>query len=226
MSRDYNRLCKAIGYTFKDNSYLEEALTHRSASNKNNERLEFLGDAVLNFVIASELFRKFPTITEGQLSRLRSSLVKGETLASLAADLELGEYLYLGVGELKSGGHRRASILADALEAMIGAVYLDGGFEHSQTLILYLLRNLLQKIKPTDEHKDPKTRLQEYLQSNKLALPVYKVSRIEGQAHAQTFRIECQVPGSEQVTHGEGSTRRKAEQEAASKALDLLQKSG
>lgn len=211
-----------LGYRFIDGKLLEAALTHRSAGSINNERLEFLGDAILNFVIAEVLYQRFPRAHEGELSRLRASLVKEETLAQLARVLELGQHLILGQGEQKSGGHRRTSTLADGLEALIGAAYLDGGFAPCREMIISLYRERLDATSPSTELKDPKTRLQEYLQSRRLPPPVYNVLEILGEAHAQTFRMECLVQGRES-TQGAGSTRRRAEQDAAEKMLKLLE---
>jgi ribonuclease-3 len=216
-----NRLCKGLGYDFKQPQRLEQALTHRSAARPNNERLEFLGDAVLNFVIAEELFKRYPRATEGELSRLRANLVKGDTLAELAKNLKLGDYLRLGAGELKSGGFQRNSILANALEAVFGAVYLDSDFETCRYLILNLYNNLLAKLPAVEELKDPKTRLQEHLQARQQALPVYSVLAVTGESHAQCFTIECNVVGTV-CTKAVGSSRRKAEQEAARRALEII----
>lgn len=211
-----------FGYRFTDGRLLEAALTHRSAGSINYERLEFLGDAILNFIIAEEIYQRFPQAHEGELSRLRASLVKEETLAQLARYLELGQHLILGQGEQKSGGHRRASTLADALEALIGAVYLDGGFAACREMIVSLYRERLDAASPSTDLKDPKTRLQEYLQSRRLPPPLYNVLEISGEAHAQTFRMECVVQGRES-TQGTGSSRRRAEQDAAEKMLELLE---
>lgn len=220
MSDSTARLCHALGYEFHHPSLLEEALTHRSAGVRNNERLEFLGDALLNCVIAEELFRAHPRATEGELSRLRASLVKEDTLARLARDLSLGDYLRLGSGELKSGGYRRASILADAQEAVFGAVYLDSDFQTCRQLILRLYQPYLVNLPEAAELKDPKTRLQEYLQSRQQALPVYQVLEIIGEPHTQSFKVECIVDDMRTVALGK--SRRKAEQEAAQRALEQL----
>jgi ribonuclease III len=216
-------LDRKLGYHFCNRQLLECALTHRSAGAINNERLEFLGDAILNFVVASELFRQFPAATEGELSRLRASLVKRETLAALARALDLGAYLRLGSGEMKSGGHRRDSILADALEAVLGAVYLDGGHDVCSRLIAELFQPRIGALPEATSLTDPKTRLQEYLQSRKLPLPSYQVVEVTGEAHAQTFRVQCTLEGLGQTTQGLGSSRRRAEQDAAQRALSLLQ---
>lgn len=214
-----------LSYRFSAPQLLESALTHRSAGSDNNERLEFLGDAVLNFVVASELYERFPEATEGELSRLRASLVKRETLAALARSLDLGGYLKLGSGEMKSGGHRRDSILADALEAVFGAVYLDGGFEACRRLVLMLYQDRVESLPEATSLTDPKTRLQEYLQSRRMPLPVYHVTEVTGEPHAQTFKVVCVVEQAHKTrtAQGVGSSRRRAEQDAAQKALKLLQ---
>lgn len=217
-----DRLARQLDYNFRNVNLLNEALTHRSASSKNNERLEFLGDGIVNFVIAAELFKLCPQASEGELSRLRATLVNGEKLAELALALNLGQYLRLGSGELKSGGFRRASILADALEAVFGAVYLDSDFEKCQKLILHIYRDELQSLPDPLQLKDPKTRLQEYLQARKQPLPEYQIETVTGEAHKQTFTVSCSVKDSEAVFVGSGSSRRKAEQEAALKALNKL----
>ncbi len=217
-----DRLLRRLDYRFNDISLAERALTHRSVSSKNNERLEFLGDAILGFVIADELYRRFPDAQEGALSRLRSSLVKGVTLADVARELEMGDYLLLGSGELKSGGFRRDSILACALEAMIGAVYLDGGEAACRALLLRLFEPRLQACSPDSVEKDPKTRLQEHLQGLGLALPEYHLLKVEGEHHEQTFYVECRAAGLASPVQGQGGGRRKAEQQAAKKALEQL----
>ena len=220
MHRAADSLCRALGYPFRQTQLLEEALTHRSAGGRNNERLEFLGDSILNFVIAAELYATHPRAAEGELSRLRATLVREETLAELAQRLNLGDHLRLGSGEMKSGGFRRASILADALEAVIGAVYLDSDFETCQRLILRHYQERLAALPAVSELKDPKTRLQEYMQARQRALPVYQVLGISGEDHAQSFRVECVVDAVRTVAVG--SSRRRAEQEAARRALELL----
>lgn len=223
MSTDYHKLCKRLGYQFKDLQRLKAALSHRSTGRDNNERLEFLGDAILSAVIAETLFQQFPEADEGVLSRLRARLVKGETLAKLARQLELGEYLLLGSGEMKSGGFRRDSILAGTLEAIIGAVFLDGGQEESRRLIHAVFRDELVEISPDNVVKDPKTRLQEYLQSRKSALPVYSVQSIEGGGHEQVFTVNCFVEDLGERVEGQGASRRKAEQDAAASMLERIQ---
>ncbi|AOE50397.1 ribonuclease III [Kangiella sediminilitoris] len=217
------RFCRRLGYQFLDPQLITKALTHRSASNHHNERLEFLGDAVLGMVIARALFTQFPKVDEGQLSRMRSSLVKGKTLAVIAKEIDLGDYINLGEGELKSGGFRRASILADAFEAVIGAVYLDAGFEKTNTLILELYGQRLTEINPADTQKDAKTRLQELLQSRRLSLPEYELLDVSGEPHDQTFEVACCITEKAIQTKGSGSSRRNAEQLAAEKALTELQ---
>lgn len=216
-------LCRRIDYQFSDQSLLTTALTHRSASNVNNERMEFLGDSILSYIISIELYQRFPDAQEGPLSRVRASLVKGETLAIVAREIDLGEYLSLGSGELKSGGFRRSSILADAYEALIGAIYLDGGLEKAKDFVLKYFVHRLEECDPGKASKDPKTRLQEYLQARSLDLPAYKVTSIEGEAHKQFFKVECKIPTTEQSFMGEGSSRRKAEQMAAEKTLTWLE---
>lgn len=213
-------LCANLGYDFRQPGLLEEALTHRSASARNNERLEFLGDALLNVVIAEYLFQHYSKASEGELSRLRASLVKGETLAELARGLKLGDWLRLGPGELKSGGFRRESILSDTLEAIFGAIYLDDGLVACRGAILHLYRDHLARLASASELKDPKTRLQEYLQARQRALPIYNVLEIRGEPHAQSFVVECVVAEARAVALG--SSRRKAEQEAARQLLERI----
>lgn len=225
MSGTRDEPCVSLGYVFAERSWLETALTHRSSGSPNNERLEFLGDALLNFIIAAELFKRFPQASEGQLSRLRSTLVKGETLAALARSLDLGDHLKLGSGELKTGGARRTSILAGAFEALIGAVYKDGGIKACRRIVAAIYKDHLDSVSPAQNLKDPKTRLQELLQSQKRPIPTYSVESVEGQAHSQVFHVQCTFDDGG-VTLGVGSTRRKAEQDAAQKALDYLARSG
>jgi ribonuclease-3 len=212
-----------IGYTFSQPDLLQQALTHRSFSAINNERLEFLGDSVLNFIIAHQLFNLFPHLPEGDLSRLRAKLVKEASLAEIATSLHLGDALKLGEGELKSAGWRRPSILADALEAIVGAVYLDGGFDAAQQVVALLYREKLQTIDPKSIDKDAKSQLQEYLQSKKMDLPEYQVVSIEGEAHAQTFTVQCFIKKLKLTTTGVGTSRRVAEQQAAQLAMDSIQ---
>lgn len=222
MRPSLDTLCRTLGHQFRQAEFLDNALTHRSAGSHNNERLEFLGDAVLNFVITAELYQRFPQADEGALSRLRASLVKGDTLSVMAQELRLGDYLHLGPGELKSGGYRRDSILADALEAIFGAVYLDAGIQQIQALILRLYGERIGAATPSEQLKDPKTRLQEFLQAQHRALPTYTVVDTEGEAHAQVFTVTCEVDGLPQATVGTASSRRKAEQAAAAEAIRLL----
>ena len=222
MRRPLDSLRRKIDYSFTQPQLLERALTHRSAGKQNNERLEFLGDAALGLVIAQELYDRFPGADEGDLSRLRASLVKGDTLAELAVAMELGAYLLLGPGELKSGGASRGSILAGAVEAIIGAVYSDGGFNACRNLIFLLYRDRLAAISPELVDKDPKTRLQEYLQAKGLAVPLYEVLSVVGTGHTQQFRVLCTIESLGKKSEGSGSSRRKAEQEAALKIVGTL----
>jgi len=215
-------LREALEYEPRELELFRAALTHRSASGSNNERLEFLGDAVLNLVIAQKLYRAFPEATEGDLSRLRARLVSREPLAEIALALGLGETLQLGPGELKSGGFRRQSILADALEALCGAIFLDSGLEAVEAVIARLFSARIAALPEPATLKDAKTRLQEYLQSRSLSLPRYAVLHIGGEDHAQTFRVSCAVPGLHYHVEGQGSSRRGAEQEAAERMLSEI----
>jgi ribonuclease III len=208
-------LVRQINYAFKQESLLTQALTHRSYSGINNERLEFLGDGVLNCVMASQLYQRYPKLPEGDLSRLRAHLVKEPTLGEIASGLNLGDSLRLGEGEMKSAGWRRPSVLADALEAIIGAVFVDGGFSEAEALVVRLYAPLLDQLDPKSIAKDPKTLLQEYLQGRKVDLPEYVVLATEGEAHCQIFRVECYIAKLGVRTQGEGSSRRVAEQKAA-----------
>ncbi|WP_455366165.1 ribonuclease III [Kaarinaea lacus] len=217
------KLSNKLHYKFSDLSLLTEAITHRSKHSINNERLEFLGDSILGYVISSELFQRFPQAREGQLTRGRAALVKGETLAELALHIELGDYLHLGPGELKSGGHRRKSILADAMEAIIGAIYLDGGLEAARQHILAIYSDKLSELSLDEVGKDPKTQLQEYLQARKQPLPHYEVVATTGSEHEQVFEVSCKVKILPRAVKGTGRSRRKAEQSAASKVLKLLE---
>ncbi len=216
------RLAQKIGLDFNTPELLDTALTHRSAGSRNNERLEFLGDSALGFIIAEDLFKRFPEADEGILSRLRASLVNQSSLADLARKLQLGDYLVLGSGELKSGGFRRDSILSDALEAIMGAIVLDKGMNGCRQWVLSLFAESLQTLSPSAKDKDPKTRLQELLQSNGQALPVYELSATEGQPHQQQFYIECKVDSLSRSGLGAGSSRKKAEQQAAEKVLEQI----
>jgi len=213
-----------FGYTCRDLSLFEAALTHRSASSNHNERLEFLGDAVLNCVAGVLLYRQFAAAPEGELSRYRASLVSGESLATLAAEFQLGDWMRLGPGELKSGGFRRKSILADTLEALFGAMYLDSGFDAAFAVIERIIAPRLPQLPSAAQLKDPKTRLQEALQARAIALPDYVVESISGEPHAQHFRVRCEVPALQLQAQGEGSSRRAAEQESAQHALEALRK--
>jgi ribonuclease-3 len=222
VSQSLSRLERRLGHTFQNQELMLLALTHRSFAGRNNERLEFLGDAILNFVAGEALFERFPQAREGQLSRLRARLVKGETLAVLARGFELGEYLRLGSGELKSGGFRRESILADALEALIGAIYLDAGMDVARARVLDWLTNELDGLTLVDTNKDPKTRLQEFLQSRAAELPRYEVVDIQGEPHCRTFFVQCEIALLTDKTQGQGASRRIAEQVAAAAALVAL----
>ncbi|VAW61386.1 Ribonuclease III [hydrothermal vent metagenome] len=220
---DLSRLERQLSYTFKNTGLLTEALTHRSAGSKNNERLEFLGDSILNFVIAADLFLRYPQYAEGDLSRIRASLVNNEGLFMVSGQLKLGDYLVLGSGELKSGGYRRNSILADTVEAIFGAVFMESGFEMCRDLILRLYHEQLENIPDADSLKDPKTRLQELLQSRKLALPEYTVIEVLGKSHNQQFKMRCEIKQLQLTSQGQGSNRRKAEQQAAAEIFIQLQ---
>lgn len=222
---DDHALLTRLGYTFRDQELLRTSLTHRSASKNHYERMEFLGDAVLNLVISDALYQRFPDASEGELSRLRAHLVKGDSLSKIATELALGDFLRLGSGELKSGGYRRKSILADVLEGIIGAIYLDGGMQAAQTFIHRVYATRLASANPDEELKDPKTRLQELLQARGLDLPEYEIVRTSGQAHNQTFEVTCCVAVLSTPVTGTGSSRRKAEQAAAKQALSLIAES-
>lgn len=222
MSGDPERLVRVLGCKFGRQGLLAQALTHRSAPGANNERLEFLGDALLGFVIAEALWERFPDVDEGKLSRLRASLVRRESLAALARGMDLGDYLHLGTGELRSGGHARDSILADALEAVFAAIYVDGGFTSARDAILRVFAASLDRVVATGSLKDPKTRLQEWLQAEKCALPVYEVLQVTGSDHAQSFHVRCTLADSDNRTDGEGTSRRRAEQQAAERMIERL----
>ncbi|PCI08500.1 MAG: ribonuclease III [Gammaproteobacteria bacterium] len=212
-------LLKKLEYSFVDATLLDEALTHRSYASINNERLEFLGDSILNFVIAHELFKRHPNVQEGDLSRLRANLVDKESLAEIAIKLNLGDVIKLGSGELKSGGFRRPSILADAVESIIGSVYCDSGFTSARDLIVRLYSQRLAAPTDLQSLKDPKTCLQELLQSRRFALPDYQVVNVSGQAHAQVFHVRCTINKMNIEVKGKGKSRRKAEQMAAQEAI-------
>lgn len=215
-------LSDAIGHVFGDAALLRQALTHRSHSQPHNERLEFVGDAVLNCVIALALFQRFPALPEGDLSRLRAGLVNQASLASRGEGLALGSHLLLGEGEARSGGATRPSILADALEALIGAVFVDAGFERAQAVTLGIFDQSLAELDPVSSEKDPKTRLQEHLQARRLALPVYRVTAVRGEAHRQEFEVECSVEAFGVRASGTGTSRRGAEQVAAREAYERV----
>nr|WP_086940261.1 ribonuclease III [Thaumasiovibrio occultus] len=223
MISPFPKLERMLGYTFKQRDLLELALTHRSANGTHNERLEFLGDSILSLVIADDLYHRFPKVDEGDMSRMRATLVRGKTLAELGREFALGDVLKLGPGELKSGGFRRDSILADAVEAIIGAIYLDSDIETVRPIVLSWYQSRLDTIKPGASQKDPKTRLQELLQGKRAPLPVYTVTHVKGEAHNQEFTVQCEVTGLEQPVVGKGSSRRKAEQAAAELALGRLE---
>ena len=220
MSRE--SLCSQLGYRFIQPQLLQQALTHRSHSTSHYERLEFLGDSVLNCAIAKYLYDRHPELPEGDLSRLRSNLVNQQTLVTLAQGLNLGEFLLLGEGERKSAGSRRPSILADAMEALFGAIFLDAGFAAAEQVVLHLYIPLIRQMDVQSLGKDAKTLLQELLQSRKLALPKYSVVATQGEAHAQLFVIECEIPQLKIATRGEGSNRRIAEQAAADAAYNII----
>lgn len=221
MIGDSEQLQRSIGYTFSNKALLTAALTHCSAGRDNNERLEFLGDAILGMVIADALYAKFPEASEGELSRMRASLVRGESLTELAQKILLGDYLHLGQGELKSGGFRRASILADAFEALLAAIYLDSGSERCREFVLAYFADRLEKVSPAEAGKDPKTRLQELLQSRHMSLPDYDVVATSGESHNQVFTVECRIDNAE-VVQATGTSRRKAEQAAAERILETI----
>ncbi|MDD5250541.1 MAG: ribonuclease III [Rhodocyclaceae bacterium] len=216
------RLASAIGHQFSKPELLLQALTHRSFGSPHNERLEFLGDSVLNCVIATVLYQRFGKLNEGELSRQRANLVRQESLAQIAQRLDLGNFLRLGEGELKSGGFRRPSILADGLEAIFGAIYLDAGFDAARAAIEGLYQPLLDQVDPKHSGKDAKTSLQELLQGRKLPLPAYALVATRGEAHLQEFEVECAIPALAIRVHGHGGSRRAAEQAAARAALDQL----
>jgi ribonuclease-3 len=211
-----------IDYCFIDPTLLQDALTHRSMGSRNNERLEFLGDSVLNLVVSSRLYERRPDAQEGDLSRMRSRLVRESSLAVVASGLGLGKQLNLGESELKSGGFRRASILADAFEALLGAIFLDGGYVACRAVILDLFDPLIEGLPSANALKDPKTRLQEWLQGRARPLPEYELTREEGADHAKKFHVSCTLPDDHTVVEANGSSRRKAEQAAAKLLLQLL----
>ena len=220
------RLQRALGYQFADAGLLELALTHRSVGGHNNERLEFLGDSILNHIIAEAIYKKFPDAREGEMSRMRASLVKGETLATVAQDLDLGEHLSLGSGERKSGGKRRSSILADALEAVIGGILLDSDVDACRDCVLRWFESRLEALSLDDVSKDAKTQLQEYQQGRQRPLPEYNLLGVQGEDHNQQFKVACRLARPTLVVEGAGSSRRKAEQSAAKTALERLRVNG
>lgn len=222
MDKAESWLDRTLQYRFDDPSLFSQALTHRSANGCNNERLEFLGDAVLDFVISEALFQLRPEADEGDLSRLRSSLVKDSSLAGIASSIGLGEHLLLGSGERKTGGHRRESILADALEAIFGAIYLDAGFAAAKRVVERVFAERLADLPDARDLRDPKTRLQEWLQARQLALPQYELRKVTGEDHKQFFEVSCTVAELSQTTEGSASSRRKAEQKAARQMLEIL----
>lgn len=219
----YRKLQQTLGLAFRDPVLLRTALTHRSAEGQHNERLEFLGDAILNCAVAEALYRHFPGAREGELTRLRSTLVRGETLARIARRLNLGDFLRMGSGELKSGGYRRDSVLEDALEAIIGAVFEDQGIEATKGLIERLFAEELDGLEPGETLKDPKSRLQEYLQSRGLPRPAYNQTSATGPDHQRHYQVICTVTGQPEPFHGSGNSRRNAEQTAAAAALTAIQ---
>ena len=218
-------LQKAIGHRFSRLELLQQAVTHRSFGSPHNEQLEFLGDSIVNCVTAIALFERFGELREGDMSRLRANLVRQEALHRLAEGLKLGEYLRLGEGEMKSGGHRRPSILADALEAIFAAVFLDAGFEAAKAVIDQLYASSIASLDPARALKDPKTALQEWLQGRRMPLPKYSLADARGEAHQQEFEVECEITGLGLKTRGIGVSRRAAEQQSAQRALELLPKS-
>lgn len=222
MIRDASALSESLGYTFQDPKLFEAALTHRSATGRHNERLEYLGDAVLALVVAQALFDKLPRAREGELTRLRAALVKRDTLAEVATEIGLGDFLRLGPGELKSGGFRRDSILADALEAVIGAVFVEAGLDAAADCICRVFGARLDRLPDGETLKDPKTRLQEHLQGNSLPLPEYTVEHIHGEPHALTFTVRCRIDSLDVSEQGIANSRRRAEQEAARRVLGRI----
>ena len=216
---------RTFRYVFNNPELLQTSLTHRSAPGNSNERLEFLGDAILDVVISAEIYAARPAATEGELSRLRAWLVNDNALAALASAAGIGDYLVLGGGERKSGGHHRKSILADALEALFGAIFLDSGFDAARDVILDCFRERLEQLPDADDLRDPKTRLQEWLQARGRALPTYELDAVSGKAHDQRFEVVCSLDRPGRVTRGEGTSRRRAEQAAARQMLELLAES-
>lgn len=222
MSFDINRLQKKISAKFDDHALLEQALTHRSIGQNNNERLEFLGDSILGFIVADEIYTRFPDVDEGIMSRLRAHLVNRDSLAAIAKKLNLSDELVLGQGEMKSGGKHRASILSDAVEALIGAMYKDKGLSQAKSWVLSIFKQQLDALTLETATKDPKTQLQEYLQARGEAVPKYVVISTTGLDHNQQFKVECQVDGIDEPVYATANSRKKAEQKAASKILERL----
>jgi ribonuclease III len=214
---------KAFGHSFTDADLLQRALTHRSAGARNYERLEFLGDALVNLIVAEALFQRLPRADEGMLTRARAALVRESSLAAIGRDLGLGDHLQLGPGELKSGGFRRESILADAVEGLAAAIYLDAGFETCRAAVLGWFRQVLEQAPEMMRDKDPKTRLQEWLQAGRFALPVYELLGTEGEEHCKTFNVRCVLSDPAVDCAGSGASRREAEQAAAAEVLKLLE---
>ncbi|GLS27255.1 ribonuclease III [Marinibactrum halimedae] len=219
-------LQRRIGYTFKDLSLLDQALTHRSFGVKNNERLEFLGDSILGFIIGEALYQQFSNASEGALTRIRSTLVKGETLAEIAREFQLGDCLILGEGEMKSGGFRRSSILADTVEAIIGAIYTDSDFSNCRKIVLNWYGDRMQSVSPDKPHKDPKTQLQELLQAKHQPLPDYEVVATSGEVHDQLITVQCRVSLLEEAFEATGKNRKQAEKAAAKQVLSALYAAG
>jgi ribonuclease-3 len=215
---------RRLGHRFANSALLEQALTHRSHGLQNNERLEFLGDGVLGCAVAQELYERFPQLPEGKLTRLRASVVREEALAEVAEDFDLAKYVRLGEGELSSGGPPRTSIIADALEAVFGAIFLDGGYDAARASVLIAFRPLLERIDPEQPAKDAKTQLQEILQARRQQLPEYRVAAVRGAAHRQSFEVECIVAEAGLSATGSGSSRQRAEQDAAAAMLKKLAK--
>jgi ribonuclease-3 len=223
---DTARLQRALGYQFSNPELLELALTHSSAGGRNNERLEFLGDSIVNHIVAEAVFRRFPRASEGEMSRMRAALVKGDTLAEIGRELQLGDFLRLGSGERKSGGHRRQSILANAFEAVVGAILLDSDAECCRACVLAHFATRLEQLEPGSLDKDAKTRLQEFLQGRSRSLPRYELLEVTGAEHAREFLVACHIDEPQMVAEGKGSSRRKAEQAAAGLALENLSRHG
>ncbi len=220
--REIEELQSKLSYRFSDTKVLERALTHSSKGSDNYERLEFLGDSILGFVVAEWLYHRFPSLTEGQLTRMRSTIVRRDTLVKVARALELGPIIVLGEGELKSGGAERDSILADTVEAIIGAMYIDGGMDACKALVSDKFREHLELLDPESVYKDAKSRLQEYLQQRGLHLPVYSIMSISGEPHLQVFEVECRIPDVDETFTASAKSRRRAEQSAAKKAYETL----